>query len=217
MKYLAILAMLSFMTALSEGQTKRRTAIPPACTIAAASLPAIRGLRLGMTVSDLLAAFPEPSSKKAIEKAVSDAQKPDAYGFGRATLQSVPEVNPKFSGVLFVSIELMDGRLSSFRIDYLRGPEWKNADQFVSKLSDAFHLPPADRWRSADLAQPYELNSPEFDNGVRILTCDGFTILATINNGNGGSAIVVRNLAAKRIADDREEAAKEKIRQAFKP
>ena len=217
MRYLAIVAMLGCMTMLSAGQTKKRADVRPACRMTADQLPDIRGLLLGMSVSELLSAFPEESSKSTIQKAVSDAKKSDTYGFGRATLFPSIPVNPNFSGVEAISVELVDDRVSSFRLEYARGIPWKSADQFVSKISDAFHLPTHDRWSSPDVAHSAHTKGGAVDYGNRVLTCNGFTVLATINNGNGGSAIIVKNPRAEQLVNDRGEAAKERVRQAFKP
>ena len=218
MKHLAALAVLGCMTALVTGQAKHRSSGPSPCTMTTAQLREIRGLRLGMSVSNLLAAFPEESSKNSIQKAVGDARKPDAYGFGRATLfRSNPAVNPNFSGVPFIELELVDEHVSLFRVNYERGTPWKSADQFVDRLSDEFHLPDSQHWKRLDtIGRPYK-DSSKIDYGVRTLTCNGFTVLATTNNGNGGSAVIVKNPKAEEVVKNREEAAKEKIRQAFKP
>jgi hypothetical protein len=219
MRHSVLFAILGCLTISGGAQTKHRSNVSSACNMTAGQLPEIRGLRLGMSVSELLTAFPEESSKSAIQKAISDAKKPDAYGFGRATLfRSAPEVNQKFSGAESISVELVDERVSMFRVDYVRGTPWKSADQFVNRLSDAFHLPAAERWKRVDqVGNLYKTESPAVDYGTRLLTCNGFTVLATINNGNGGSAIIVKNPRAEQIVDDRQESAKEKVRQAFKP
>jgi hypothetical protein len=218
MRYLALVAILVGTTMLSAGQARKRANVQPACRMTADQSPEIRGLRLGMSVADLTAAFPEETNKKAIQRAVDDAKKPDAYGFARVTLlRSYPVVNPRFSGVLFILVQLVDEHISLLRVDYESGTEWKSADQFVSKLSDAFHLPAGENWRSADNAQPYQAKASAVDYGNRVLSCNDFTILATINNGNGGSAVEVKNPRMEQVVDDRREAAKEKVRQAFKP
>ncbi len=217
MNYLAALALLGCMTTLVTGQSKHRLKVSSACTMTGDQLPEIRGLRLGMSVGDLLAAVPEESSKNSIQKATSDARKPDAYGFGRATFNSNTGVNPQFSGVSSISIELVDEHVTSFRVDYARGTPWKSADQFVNRLSDQFHLPSAEHWKRVDMiGRPYK-DSSKIDYGVRTLTCSGFTVLATTNNGNDGSAVIVQNPKAEKIVKNREESAKEKVRQAFKP
>ena len=219
MKYLAALAVFGCLTIMASGQAQKPSSVRTPCTMTVDQLPEIRGLRLGMSVGDVMAAFPEESSKKAIQQAVIDAQKSEAYGFGRTTLfRSNSDLNPNFSGVASIGFELLDEHVSSFRVDYARGTEWKTVDQFVNRLSDAFHLPAAELWRRVDMiGRPYKLESPPVDYGVRDLTCNGFTILATINNGKGGSAMEVKNPAAEQVVNDRREAAKEKVRQAFKP
>ena len=219
MKYVfAALAMSGFMTIMAVGQAQKGSNVVTPCRMTADQLPEIRGLRLGMSVTDVSAAFPEDSSKNAVQKAVNDAKKPDAYGFGAATLFPGPESNSNLAGLQSISLQLVDDRVSMFRVDYARGTPWKNADQFVNRLSAAFHLPAVERWKRVNLlGNPYEKESPKVDYGVRLLACNDFTVLATINNGNGSSAIIVKNPSAEQVVNDRREASKEKARQAFKP
>ena len=200
MKYLATIAVLVYMTTLIHSQPRHRSNVQPACTMTVDQLPEIRGLRLGMNVSDLVAAFPEDSSKNTIQKAITNAKKPEAYGSANATLVRRPDVNPKFSGLEAIWLELLDERLSSFTVFYDRATPWKSVDQFTGRLADAFHLPAVDHWG--------------LQYGVRFLKCKGFTLTVFLNNGNG---ITVKDAMSEQVVKDRQEAAKEKTRQSFKP
>ena len=200
MKYLATLTMMVCMTTLVHGQPRHRSNVPSACTMTADQLPEIRGLRLGMSVTDLVAAFPEDSSKNAIQTAITNAKKPEAYGSANATLFRRPDVNPKFSGLEAIWLELLDEHVSSFTVFYDRRTPWKSVDQFTGRLADAFHLPAVDHWG--------------LQYSVRFLKCKGFTMAVFMNNGNG---ITVKDVTSEQVVKDRQEAAKEKIRQVFKP
>ena len=201
MRYLAALAVLGCMTTLVTSQAKHRSTVRSTCTMTAGELAEIRGLRLGMSVGDLLNAFPEDSTKNAIQKAITDAKKPEAYGHARGYLfRSNPEVNPNLSGVDGIDLEILDEHVSAFTIYYSRETPWDSVDQFTRRLADAFHLPTIENWG--------------LEYGVRVLTCNGFTVAVTINNGN---AITVKNVTTEQVVKDRRDAAREKVRQAFKP
>lgn len=197
----AAFAMLGCMTIMAVGQARKGANVGAPCRITTNQLPEIRGLRLGMSVADVLAVFPEPSSRKAIQKAVDDAKKPESYGFAIASLfRSEPQANPNFAGLESIQLELLDERVSSFTVRYDRQTPWDAVDQFAARLAHAFHLPAPEHWKT--------------EYGVRVLTCNGFTIFVFLNNGNG---ITVKNATAEQVVKDRREAAKEKVRQAFKP
>ena len=202
MRYvIAAIAMLSCMTILATGQARKRSSVETPCRMSADQLPDIRGLRLGMSVADVSAVFPEPSSRKAIQKAVDDAKKPESYGFAIASLfRSESQANPNFAGLESIQLELLDERVSSFTVRYDRQTPWDAVDQFAARLAHTFHLPAPEHWK--------------LEYGVRVLTCNGFTIFVFLNNGNG---ITVKNATAEQVVRDRREAAKEKVREAFKP
>src|ERR1051325_722906 len=187
MRYVvAAFVILSCMTIMTVGQAAKGAIVGPPCRMNADQLPESRGRRLGMSVTDLVSAFPEDSSKNAIEKAVTDAKKPEAYGAANATLFRRPDVNPKFSGLEAIRVELLDERLSSFTIFYDRATPWNSVDQFTARLADAFHLPPVDHWG--------------LQYSVRFLRCNGFTITVTLSNGD---AITVKNATAEQVVKNR--------------
>jgi hypothetical protein len=199
MKYAALVGLLLWLTTNAVGQTAT-----PQCSLTRERSPEIRGVRLGMTTDKLATIFPEDENRASIEKAVKESKRVDKYGDVRFTLQPNKEaVNPKFSGVNWISIEILDEHIASFQVSYV-GPEWNNVDEFISKVADAFHLPTASTWAPANEYQ-------------KSLKCDGFVVSAFVTKGSSNPIVSVGDTSTARVVSDRREAAKEKERQAFKP
>jgi hypothetical protein len=202
MKYLALFVLVSSITTLCIAQTPSGSPAKSQCSLTLEQSPEIRGVRLGMSAEKLMAAFPADAHRMAIENALKEAKKADNYGFARANLfAGNSEANPRLSGVGVITVEFLDERITTLHVSY-SGPEWKNTDQFIAKLSEAFRLPTVDHWR-------YEPGA-----NMKSLTCDGFLI--QVYTGRT-SDVMVKASSALQVVNDRREAVKEKERQAFKP
>lgn len=202
MKYVALVALCCSITTLCIGQTPGGSSAKSQCRLTLEQSPEIRGVRLGMSADKLMAVFPEEANRIAVDKAVKDSKKAESYGFAVFSLISDNSgANARFSGIGFIGIELLDERIASFRIGY-RGPEWKNVDQFITKLSEALHMPTVEYWVL------------EVGSG-KSLTCDGFTVYAQTEGII--NVVIVNSTTAPQVVNDRREAVKEKARQAFKP
>jgi hypothetical protein len=157
-----------------------------------------------MTSGQLLTLFPEEANRHVITEAVKESQRADKYGVSRFDLRGDnTTVNPRLTGIKYITIELLDERVTSFHISYA-GPEWKSVDQFVANLSDVFRLPKAASWEPADESR-------------RSLKCSGFVIDVYAFQDARENWVRVRDTSVPRVVEARREAAKEKERQAFKP
>lgn len=205
MKNLGLLVLLVFVTATAKGQTTSSSPANEQCTLSVAQFPDIRGIRLAMSVDKLEAVFPEDENRVSIDKAVKESKRVDNYGHAHFTLQPNKEApNPKFSGVNWVGIEIVDEHVASFNISYA-GPQWKNVDQFLARIAESFHLPTGASWA---------VSGSEYQKS---LGCDGFAISVFATNGSSQPTLMVTDTSALKLVRDRREAAKEKERQAFKP
>jgi len=203
MKYAALLILLACTSLLSIGQTPRSPPGKAKCILTRTQSPEIRGIRLGMAPDELLAVYPEDVNRLKISEAIKESKRAINFGVGRFDLQPDREnPNPRFKGVNYITIELLDERVTSFHIAYA-GPQWSTADEFVEKLSEALHLP-RESWEGGG-------------GNSQSLKCDGFVVNAYASSDTAQNWVQVHDTSAPQVVADRRQQAKEKERQAFKP
>jgi hypothetical protein len=164
------------------------------CRLKLAQAPVIRGIRLGMTVNEVLAVFPGAEKDEALHQSLSRVH------FGLTGFSVDPSKygsKDKFVGVRSVSFAFLDGDLNSFSVSY-NGPEFRNNEQFISRIVGPLNLPGIEFWKGSGLV------------------CEGFTVAVRVGPDN---MIYVRNLEKdeNKVVREREEAVKEEARRAFKP
>jgi hypothetical protein len=175
---------LRFALVLITTSAATISAQEPRCTVKHSDLPAIqelRGFRLGMTMAEVLARSPKSAIKPA-----------DHFGF--TTVDIFPDYAPgidksTYDGVRTVSIELLDGRVSSLWIGYDKSFKWQTLDEFTVGMTAALKLP--NGWRS------------RFRN--RVMDCADFS-LAVVPVGDSPSIKLVDD-AARELLDKRKTAA----------
>jgi len=182
------------------------TGEPPAqgCNLTEANAPAVRSLRLGMTVDQLVGLFPGSAKRKELREALekvkaSTSNEPMVLAFDPAA----DAAGQAFAGVDSVSASVYKGRVIAFTVVYV-GTTWRTIDEWVGKLAQSYGLPAAARWE----AGPNE-------NPNRVLGCSGIEIEAAIQGG--GSSISIRNKEALKGMAERLNAADESKRREFKP
>lgn len=201
MKYQLVLAFVASVALLTGSQTPSSSSAGSACTLTPEQAPEIRGLRLGMSAEQLLTLFPDEANRRRIIDAVSVSKQPELYGVGNLDLAGSEKDNPRFAGVNYISIRLLDERVTSFHIGY-KPVEWKSVDQFVTKLSEGLRLPKL----------PWERG-----NQSSVVTCKGFRLEAYAFQSSGESVVRVIDTSVNQIVEARKEVEKEKARQAFRP
>jgi len=151
-----------------------------ACTLKIDQLPEsveLRGFRVGMTLEQAKAHVPQ-----------LQLARPDQFGVAKISIN--PYFDPSFNRTTFadvrtISLDFLDGRLVNVWIGYEQ-----TLDDFVAGISKALHLPP--RWPPG--------------RGGRQLTCDGFSVFASLIAGSP-SVRIIDDAAEETIATRREEAA----------
>jgi len=190
---------------------KARAGEAARCDLTAARAPEVRGLRLGMSLRDVVVRF-RPSSL------------PEADSCGLLALHlewgggflAPPAPRPLgLDGVRRIGFGFLDGRLTYFRVTYEQEEVPLKPAEFRSKLSESLGLP--GRWRRAGddslLEEPYSVS------------CEGFTVVAGFNIGPYVEVIdeaALRTLlqrdAEARLRRMREaEAEKERKKRVLKP
>jgi hypothetical protein len=161
------------------------SAQPSTCTLKIDQLPEsteLRGFRLGMTFEQAKARVPQIRLAR-----------PDEFGVAKISIN--PYFDPSFDKAIFadvrtISLDFLDGRLVSLWIGYEGSFKWQTLDAFIAGFSKALTLPSG--W------QP--------KRGGRQLSCNGFTVLASMIAGSP-SVYISEDAAQETIATRREEAA----------
>ena len=204
MKRIIFLASLIIMaTSPVCGQNSRESS-GEVCTSAVAQKIDIRGVRLGMSLDQVLALFPgsreNPEVRFALERAKSETN------YGTMSLQLYPSyygLKEKYAGIWMFGLGFLDERVVSLYVNY-SGPEWRSVDEFVAKLAEAFDLPKEKVWK---------------DGGERTkaLTCGDLQFRVYAAPGNGSNTFHIHSFSAERVVSERRAEAKERERRAFKP
>ncbi len=171
------------------------------CKLTLAQAPAIRGIRLGMSVEHVLAEIPGSEADSDLLARLSR----DYFGSRSAFVMTGSYVTSKekFAGINQINLTLLDGRLAYFSIRYA-GPEWRSNEQFVARLAEVLNLPGVGSWKPSN-------------NGLAI-ACDGFEIsVQTFGPRDAEIAMKDMKVDIGKVVHEREEVPKEKARRAFKP
>ena len=204
------LAALCLLTGIStNGQTQTTSVGISPCTLAVAKAPAIRGVKLGMKIDEVLALFPGSAEKDEIKSAISKA---DGHpNFGVVSIFVGPReysTKDRFAGIADYRFLFVDGRIGQYEVEYESlpgGPVWRRVDDWVAKLADAFKLPPATDWT---------MDQNNFSR--KNLRCDGFLVQASNLNFRGSLTVATLDTPFKK-QQERREAYEEKLRREFKP
>jgi len=149
------------------------------CSLKLPQSPAVRGIKLGMTLDEVLAFFPGSREDEYIKNEISNvgfySNVETLARFGVVNFSVNPaqySSKQKFAGIESLSFTFLDDHLVVYSVQYAR-PPWPKLDEFVDKVAGAFHLPAADKWTS--------------ENALRKnLECDGFKLQAFTRDGRAG-------------------------------
>jgi hypothetical protein len=204
-----LFALTIFLAAISAVYGQSAPTQPSQCSLKLAQAPAVRGIKLGMSAEDLLALFPGSAGEDGIRLSVAKA---DNYpNFGVVGIDITPNrysTKERFAGISYFNFVFLDGRVAQSEVQYLpapNGPTWRNVDDFIAKIADAFHVPAAQHW-----------TGHEYNPSTKDLKCDGFQL--RVSNVNlRGSLTVATFDAPFKVRQDRLAAFEEKARRDFRP
>jgi hypothetical protein len=198
--FLATICTLSALSAYGQTQTAAPTISP--CTLKVAQAPAVRGVKLGMKIEEVLALFPGSSETEWIKRSIAKPDGDPNFGVvGFAISPSLYANKERFNGIDSFSFMFLDGRMVQYDVEY-GPPAWPRLDDFIAKVTDAFRLPPVEN-RTGNLGRK-SLNCEEFH--VNVSSRDGRAILTAATNDEPAKIRMERRVASE-----------EKARREFKP
>jgi len=202
MRQIRLSAFLLFTAISTYGQTSSPPLQP--CTLKLSQAPSVRGLKLNMTVDELLPLLPD-SESDAVKNAL---RKSEGYPqFGEIWFDSSPSnwaSKDRFAGISAYNFRFFDRRLVglSARYDsFPTGARWKNVDDLIQRFSDSFHLPGPKDWESGPT--------------IKRLKCDGFEV--SVYAGGDQASISFFTPSWEGTKKERLAAFEEQRRREFKP
>ncbi len=195
---------LGLITMPTYAQVASQPLAQSKCLLTETNAPNVRGLRLGMSVEQLVALFPASTKRKEAKEALDKAKAANNNETVDFSFDPAIEANKeRFIGVEAVSVGIYKGRVQDFSVQYV-GVSWTNIDEWIRKLSETLNLPGTPEW----VVGPNE--SPN-----KVLKCSGIEIEGAIQGG--GASIRIRNTEYLKGMDGRTTAQEEKKLREFKP
>ena len=183
-----------------------QTAGAQPCTLKLSQAPAVRGVKLDMTVDELFAMFPGLSER------VGSLVNAEGYpNFGFTSFGITPSnysTKDRFVGIDQYYVRLFDRRVVSLDVNYPpfpTGARWRNTDDLVQIFAESLHLPSSKSWA-------VEEGYPR-----RKLDCDGFQIAVSAANDRTNIGFTNKNAGWEKTQKERLAAFEEQKRREFKP
>lgn len=182
-----------------------KSGLPPACNLRLKDAPALRGLRLGMNVSEVSSRF--------------GGLRPTLGRCGLSTLylsdRQLSSAGRGFEGVALVRLILLDDKVVYLNVAYGREFPFKSFDEYLSTLSSSLGL--AGTWRRV-------AGSADFEQ-AQSMTCEGFVVAAgrigslyvELHDTEVVQTLVRRDVEARQRQKQEAEREAERRRRSFKP
>jgi hypothetical protein len=191
---------LTSMTA--HGQIAAPQSGRSGCTLTEANAPVIRGVKLGMTVDQVVGLFPGSSKTRETKDAIDRAKAAPPSETVYIALDA-PMAKTGSDDVSGVSVGFTQGKVTDFSIIYV-GTTWRSVDEWVGKLAESLKLPAASTW----VVGPNETPN-------KVLRCRGLEIEATIQGG--GASVRLRNTDKNSGGRESNASEESRRRRDFKP
>ncbi|HYX29909.1 MAG TPA: hypothetical protein VE863_15315 [Pyrinomonadaceae bacterium] len=237
MKHVIVFTLIVLVvSAFAFGQKKPAEDLPK-CALRLDQSPELRGFRMGMTETTVLAKLPGVTIEKPnkfglarlrislidtsglIKASAKDrAVQPDITASPEEGSAFVIDVGrfPAFKGVRRMQMRFIDGRLSYLEVTYDDAIKWESLDQFIDTVSTTLKLPKD--WQRGEDAGDQE----------KELRCDGFVLTASTSGDaadvHAGPELILQDTAAWNAMSKRQNDVVEKAKQddaekrkAFKP
>ena len=206
---LVLLATLCVLAPVSTYAQAPPSQAKSLCTLSIAKAPAIRGVKVGMKVDEVLALFPGSAEHEHVKPALANAESFPRFGlFSFFVFPQEFSTRDRFAGITMIKFTFFDGHVREYEVQYdapPTAPSWTRVDDWITKLADTFKLPPAPDW----VAEPNLTTQ-------KSLKCDGFQMKASTVNLRGQLSVSLLDSPLK-TQKERQAAYEEKLRQEFKP
>ncbi len=189
LKTCACLTILFSITHLAPAQASQEAQQP--CTQKLTNLPAVRGLKHGMSLSELLKIYP-----------LASVTKKDEIGLQTVRINHLTVVDKELKRNLkSIYGDFIDDKLQTFAILYDDSIKWGSLSKFVEPLAETFNIP----------TQVWSLEL----NILAMAKCSDFQLTAALLPQE--SAIIMQPKDYEKNRDQLRKDIEEKKRKSFKP
>jgi hypothetical protein len=203
--FLAAICTLTALSAYGQAQTA-----PPgisSCTLNVAQAPAVRGVKLGMTVDELLALFPGSAENQQTKQILAEADGNPRLGAAFFGISPAGySTRERYAGISSYGVQAFDRRIVGLYVNYEgppNGPRWTNVDDLTEKFVESFKLPGTANWLL------------DRSDARRGLQCHGFQVFALISGDRATLMLIEPEWVQTQKA--RLAAYEEQKRREFKP
>jgi len=181
----------NFSSLMPVPKIEERPALIDATWVTKAQDRGINGLKLGMTLEQVLALFPGSKDDEEVRANLADSNNQ----LGLSNLIIRPEKftsKAEFEGISQISLTLLDNRVSTLYVGY-DAPQAGHLDEFVSKFAKGRKLPPAKSWATR----------VGLDDKLKTMKCKDFEIkvFAGGNNVNINYVQMVDTVAQQKLKE----------------
>jgi hypothetical protein len=139
---LVVFSCLAFSDFVAYGQTG-------ACSIKLDQAPSLRGIKLGMSLNQVLDLIPGSREDRNVTNFLEAARRghPDAsyqkisFTFSADSYQSLP----RFNNLHGITVQTFDDQVTDISVQYAY-PPWERVDDFVAKVAESLNLPGVKEW-----------------------------------------------------------------------
>lgn len=151
---------------------KSATSATNACSVQLENAPVIRGLRLGMSLDELLDRFPGSREKSQVKYWLEEARRPIAYGLAMLDFHhsAYPNQLVMFEDVESYEVTLFNNKVVGIKISFRNDPDkpvWTQ-QKLINQFAEKFQLPPFTGWTKGEFEEQ------------RLLRCAGFVIQISV-------------------------------------
>jgi Ankyrin repeats (3 copies) len=181
------------------------------CVLKPTTAPALRGFRLGMSVSEVSDRFP----RYGMPQADPCGRQTFSLDTGFSRLRAFARRPEEFDGVRSVRLAFLDGRLTYVRVTYEGGTEWRSVGEYLASISNSLRLP----------ASWHKTEDGTIESHAHVIGCDGFKVVAGFDAGpyvelhetTATQAAMRRKVEYDARREREAEEERERQRRAFKP
>ena len=157
---LVVFSCLGFFDVVAYGQTE-------ACSMKLDQVPSLRGIKLGMSLNQVLDLIPGSREDRNVTVYLDTARRGSpAASYERIILTfsaSAYQSLAMFNNLQEITVQTFDDRVTNISVRYAY-PPWERVDDLVAKVAEGLNLPGVEEWEEVGSLEIQETKVPGFSS-----------------------------------------------------